>query len=633
MTLRTFRYFVVSCIVLLSAEVAIAIEWDGTLTDEAYNAFIAQYRTDPDAVQKNRNIFRKMSSRQLHGIPEALGTTHFTYMYPVVIKGEEISDLLGKNFEFLSLMAVKGGRFVPVPYQFDEYDATGLIYIPDISPHKPDGQAGVLDKTDELVFMFRDAGMVPYDETSMTLTEGSILKMIKLEPPEHDPRYIYIVEGNSRRSEADYVTADMGKTLSIVTARWKVVANPENSIEVMELSSQYGPSCGQNFLDTYNIKMSTGFLSEHLRFELNSQDNIHSIILGVKEGPVRETLLFKLRIWYFGMPTLYTEYFNARYYEQAMNIPSRFNMDTLSSLRYFLKFIKRPQIQATFDLHNVEGAGFITQNAFNPDEHGNMGIVDNHMSPIENKIVTSRLPGEWFFFDSNKGWTIFFSNQLHIAPGGLIDEYMAGMQVQMLYKDDLQYTWKYEKFPGAAPLIGFSMEGFPKKAIDMLACLKNMDFSKIDTFGELVSELDRIGKEGDLKAIDKITNRIIVEMKKKKKITSKEDLINIVLEDIKIFNIRGIPRETLADLVERAMESEINEEMNNFNHYKLVHKLIELAEADGIDLNDLHYKVADSTIWFPDALDNDDPRYFNRQIKNPPKVTILPYHRMGISQK
>lgn len=634
MAIRIIRLFVFVCFLMTCRQSMTALEWEGTLNDEAYHQFIEDYKKDPGALSKHADIFRKISSKQFYDMFTALGTTHFTYLYPVAIKGQEVPDLIGKDIRTLSLMAVRGNRFIPVPFQIDEYDITGLIYIGDKSPHKPKGTPGILDNTDEIVFMFRDAGVVPYNTASMSLTEGTILREIKLDPLGNDPRYIYLVEGNRQRSDADYVKVDnkTGK-IKVKTTFHQIAFNPKNSNEIMEWSTQVGPHAGQNFIDNMYMEMSTGILSEHLRFKLNSHDNIHTILVGYKDGPVRASMLYKVRIWYWGMPTLFTEYMNENYFEQAICYPSRFSPDVLNTVRLFLKLIKRPEVELLVDLHNLQGARYTFQNAYDPDAPENMGVVDNKISAVERKIMATRLPGEWIYFDSNHGWTLFLSNQLHIKPEGLFNEYMEGMKIQMRYEDSLQSKRKYERYPGAEPLIGVTVEGFPHLAIDMLASLKDIEFSKIETFGELIDEMDRVGEKGAFKKMDEITNQAIAKMKKKGLIQSKEDLIKIVLDDIRIFKIKNVERKTIAGLVRRAMESEINEEMNNFNFWKLIHKGIQLAKEDGIDYNEFQYAVTDTILWFPDSLDNNDPEYFNQQTKNPPEVSILPYNCRTVGQQ
>lgn len=626
MVIRTIQMFVIVCVVAIYHQSAGALEWDGCLSDEAYHQFLEAYKVDPAAVSKHPDIFKKTSSKQYYNIFTALGTTNFTYLYPVAIKGEEMPDLTGKEIKSLSLMAVKGGRLAPIPFQIDEFDITGLIYIKDVSPYEPEGTPGILDKTDELVFMFRDAGTVPYEATPKACMAGRILKEIRLDSPRNGMRYVYIVEGNNERSNADYADIDLNAGV-VQTTMYKIGFDRKNFADLLEISPQVGPKHGQNDLDNLYVKLTTGIISEHIRFELNSHDNIHAIPLGVKDGPIRSTLLIKGRIWYYGMPTPFSDYVNINFYEQAINVPSRFTLDTINSVRYFLKFIKRPTVEVAMDFHNLKGAKYIVQNAYDPDHPEKMGVVDNKISPVERKIVASRLPGEWIYLDSNQGWTMFFSNQMNIQPGGLFDEYMDGMTVHMLYEDSLQSKRKYERYPGAEPLIGVTTEGMPYQAINMLAALKNLDFSEIDTIGQLISALDRIGEKGDLKPMDKIANQTIARMKKRGRIKSKEELIEIILTDVKIFKVKGIERETLFSLLRRALESELNEEMDNFDNWKLIHKMIELAKEDGVDFNEFQYAVTDSTLWFPARMDNNDPEDFNRQTKNLPKVSIVPYDR------
>ncbi len=621
----------VVCIYCLCFQMNAIAEWKGCLPDQEFDKILEKYKIDPGALANNSDILRKISTKQMEKTIAELGTTQFTYLYPIQIKGEELKGLKGKNTKILSIMAVKGGRLVPIPYQIDEFDESGLIYLKDISPYKPDGRIGVLDMDDEIVFMYRDAGLEPYNVSAMNPVDGTILREIRLDSQQNAPRYAYVVEGNCLRSEADYVHANL-KSGSVETAHIKIMCNPKNFTEVKEISTKIGPYYGQNAVDNFYVKMSTGLINEHLRFEMNSMDNIHLIPLGVKDGPVRATILFKARIWYFGMPTPFKDYININFYEQAANVPSRFTLDTITSLRYFLKIIKRPEVEITVDFHNLKGAKFMVQNVYDPTKADNLAVVDNHISSIERRIVASRLPGEWVYFDSNQGWNAFFTNQMYIEPGGLIDEYLEGMEVHLIYEDNLDSIKKYEKYPGAEPRIGVTTSGIPTQATNVLASLKNMDFKNIETVGELFFELDRIGKRGDLKKLDAMSNKVIARMKKKGTIKTKSDFIKIALQDFKVFTFKGVDPDKFTNIIEKALDMQLNDNIDNFDHGKIVHNIIELSKKEGVDINKLRYAVTDSTVWLPGSLGDGGPQKFHWETKHPPKPTVVPFESKQLTK-
>jgi hypothetical protein len=78
---------------------------------------------------------------------------------PVVIYGRDLGELAGASLADLRLFACRLGRFVPIPYQFDEITPEGKKVLPDGGPEaNPQEGNGLLDAQDEFVFMAHDAG-------------------------------------------------------------------------------------------------------------------------------------------------------------------------------------------------------------------------------------------------------------------------------------------------------------------------------------------------------------------------------------------------------------------------------------------------------------------------------------------
>jgi hypothetical protein len=78
---------------------------------------------------------------------------------PVVMKGTALTDRRGQPLEGFRLYACHLGKFVPIPYQFDEYTAEGSKVLPDAGPEaNPEQGNGLLDPQDEFLFMAHDVG-------------------------------------------------------------------------------------------------------------------------------------------------------------------------------------------------------------------------------------------------------------------------------------------------------------------------------------------------------------------------------------------------------------------------------------------------------------------------------------------
>jgi len=78
---------------------------------------------------------------------------------PVVLHGRDLPGCEGRPLEHFRLYALHLGKFVPVPYQFDEITPDGRKVLPDGGPEaNPEEGNGRLDARDELLFMAHDLG-------------------------------------------------------------------------------------------------------------------------------------------------------------------------------------------------------------------------------------------------------------------------------------------------------------------------------------------------------------------------------------------------------------------------------------------------------------------------------------------
>src|SRR5690606_4869116 len=167
--------------------------WEGNLPERFFETFLELYKKDPSALARYPGGLQNISSEQLHRAIAELDTTHFTYMYPMTMRGYDLPRYNGTPIERLSLMAVRGDQMIPIPFQIDEYDRTGLIWIQGHNQAPPEGTPGEFDEFDELVFMFRDGGHKTYLPDQHGKIEGQVLQEIRLDSPRNDPRYIYLV--------------------------------------------------------------------------------------------------------------------------------------------------------------------------------------------------------------------------------------------------------------------------------------------------------------------------------------------------------------------------------------------------------------------------------------------------------
>lgn len=622
------RLWSAACLFLLSslctaAEAGGPPEKMAPLAERFFDTFMEFYRDDPSALTRYPGGLRNISPEQLHRAVISLDTTHFTYLYPMTLRGHELPSVRGTPIRRLSLMAVRGNKLIPIPFQIDEFDRTGLIWIEGANKAPPEGKVDVFDDFDELVFMFRDGGQQTYEPSEHGLVEGRILHEIRLDSPRNNPRYVYLVLDNTERSEANYVHADLDKG-RIDTTVMEMVYNPKNLIEMEHIASKVGPHHGVNVFDSVYINISTGILNQNVRMSLESGKNIRAVPIAVKDGPIRASLLIRTRIWYLYLPTFFNQQFTVHFYEQGIMVPSRFAIDGMRTLRYFLMFLREPRIELSFDFHNLNGARVTFDSVFEQDE--DRGVVDGKMSPFENRMAATRLPGDWVHMDSNRGWEMFFANHMPVVEGGLFDSFLDGMSLSMLYRDDQAATLPHERFPGATPRFGFSSSGLPHYVIDLLGAMPKLDFSKVETLGEaiiLLADSDE-KSESKLENYDRVANRVLSKLRDQGKINNASELADAFIADMDRMRFTGLPRETFNSLLRDAIIATVKDP-GDVRHGQVLAKMVELARNRSVDIAALRYGSMDNTLWLPDWVGEGGPGDFHWQVKNPPSHVVRPW--------
>ncbi len=594
-------------------------EWQGNLSENFFQAFIEIYKKDPGALTRYPGGLQNIGSDQLHRAIMALDTTHFTYMYPVSVRGYDIRVDENIPHERLSLMAVKGDKMIPIPFQIDEYDRSGLIWIEGYNKAKPEGEPGVFDDFDELVFMFRDAGIKYQPEHGDV--EGRILREIRLDSPRNDPRYAYLMLDNPARSEADYVNVDLDKG-RVDSTVLELDFDPKDFTNFNHVAPKAGPRHGQNVFDNIYVKISTGILNQNLRVGLNSRDNIKVTPIAKREGPVRASMLVKARIWYWHLPTFFSQQFAINFHEQSVTIPSRFAIDSMRTLKYFIMFLREPRIEVNIDFHNLNGAQVTYDSVYQSEQ--DMGFVDGKMSEFENRLNSTRLPGDWLFMDSNQGWQMFFSNHLPVVEGGLFDAFLDGMEMNMVYADNADDISDHERFPGAMPRIGFDSTGLPRPAIKLMGAIPKLDYRNMSSLGEALLALARPENADKFRDYDELVGEVLTRAVAHGRFTSSEALADAFLADLNRMRFTGIAREDLNGLIRDAI-IEVVEEPVFIDHSKVLQTMVRLAGERDIDLGNLRYATMDNTLWFPDWVGPGGPRDFYWQSVNTPRHTVRPW--------
>jgi hypothetical protein len=442
----TYLKSLLVCLFVLSAQTGFA---EKKLPDEDFQAFLKNSKVAPGNLAKDQELIRKLSNPQLKEMVESFNIGHYGFLHPMRIKGEELPALLGRKFEELSVMAVWDGKLKPIPFQFDEFDKKNrYIYIPDVNKSRIDGTYLELDKNDLLIFMYRDASEKRLNKETMSLGEGKILKELEIKDSHGNVRYAYVVENNSERSDADYISTDIDKS-KIVSSYYHIEYNPKNFLDFKDVRPYVGTAADQRVIDNIYFELGAN-LSRFLRVGLNSAKNVRIKILGVKDGPVRATAFIRIGIVFRGI-RVFSMNSEVSFYEQGMVMPNR---TEVGKGALFVKLFKDPEIVMYADMNGLEG-GKVSAQAFKNSEGKRLyGFIDGKMDEEELEAVDAGLPGDWTWIESGLGWDIFMSFKLPM-------EHLEGMTMKVYYEDDKNATTDFETFPGAGPKIGMVLNGLP----------------------------------------------------------------------------------------------------------------------------------------------------------------------------
>jgi len=595
------------------------------LSSNDFQTFLNDYQQNFSALSQHPEILSQANSEQLKRINTIRNTSAYSYMHPVQIKGFELEDLTGTDLNTLSLAAFYNNQLIPIPFQFDEFDETGLIYIEGISENKIDGKAGKLNATDELLFMYRDSSPEKLNKSNYKHNNKTVLKEIEITFPNEASRYVYLLKNSNERSNADYVRPKLtDKEGSFESNYIKIRFNRNNMSLIEEISLKSSKNPTENIFDSLYFRLSAGFLNQRARINLDSRHNIKAKALGFKDGPIRTIFLVEAKAKLAGIPAV-TANFNLSFYEQAAKLKSRFGVDK-SKLEFFqfasylAPLLRRPELYVEMDFVNTQGAHF----GFESLGLTTTVVIDGKMSAQEKQLNDLGLPGNWIWLNSNKNWQMMLSNFLPLAEDGLAQHLLEGNRFYLNYQDNQNPKTKRENFPGASPRIVIAGEGFPKVLIELFRAfdmdiLNEFDFSRQITVGETNRIIKKIHEQGKLDKIDNIIRKQLLSLKKQGIITSNEDLINAILADMNQIGIAGMSKDQTKFLVTHAMSA-----IKSFETFRVLDIGIAFGEAIetlNLDPDNIHYQAKDSTLWWP--VDVGDPDTFYQTLNTSAKVSIV----------
>lgn len=594
---RQFSICMTTGVFLLSPSLSVyaGIGVSGVAIDAAYDPVLMGI----DSKDASRKMPTSPEPRTL--VAEAQGTPELVReAIPVVLRASDLSaSTQGQPNSRLSLLTYRDAQLVPIPFQIDEMDETGLVF----ANHKKQapllGLPGVFDGEDELLFMLSDAAPTP--APLALLQNYQVLEVLQVGLPAGETSVVYLVLDDTRRSSKRYVSADLGAG-HLETDSLKLTFNPQafsdiSAIQLKDQNKQLSP----NILDDLKLEVSTGILNKNVRVSAALGKEITLKPLKIVTGPVRSTLLLEVRFRFLGV-TLHRDQVGVNFYRRSVNVPTRFTTSSLRSARLFLSLLREPRIEFDVAFGRLQGA-MLNVDSYATPGRVYRGEIDGQMSDAEQQANQETLPGDYIWLASGQGWHSVLTNTLPVVPQGLFDSFLAGLDIRVRYHDVAD--------PRDAMRASVAVEGIPKTALDLLFEINRLGLDRTEHLEALLARVVDRWQAGKLKRFDRINQGVIEDRITQGLIKAPADYVNAFIEDLDRISLRGVERNQLNLAIRRAMQPyDSLEALRKMELGPAVAALQREAQVLGLDLSKVLRAGIDNTIWFAQSDTAIDPLAF-----------------------
>ena len=432
------------------------------MPDDEYQSMLTEFKSNPTLFADKEGLIGKLSPDQLSNAIAEIGLTHYTFLHPVQIKAEDIPALINQPLKDYSVMSVRNGKLIAVPFQIDEMDTQGFVYLEGES--KLEGTLGIIDPNDELLFMYRDTSQERLGSETEKPAQGEIVKELEFNM-NGIQRFAYLVKNSDLRSNSDYVSYDLA-TSTAKNTFYGFKTQPGNILMFEHFWANVGDRIGERVLDSVFATIETKVLSSWSpTIRLNTFHDIQAVPIGRIAGAVREAVIVRLNVVVANVTVFKI---NAQFdiFDQMLGVKIKLKIPGADILS---RFLVEPHIIIALDFNEQQGAR--VNAAISPDPNG-FAMVDGKLSDFEKDMDIDR-ENTWIWLSSKHAWDVF-------ARINIPETFPVG--VKLYYQDDPEDTVKFENFPGAFPRLGFDVYELPKNfdQIDI-----DVQFFFPDTIGDI----------------------------------------------------------------------------------------------------------------------------------------------------
>lgn len=350
--------------------------------------------------------------------------------FPAFVQGQPVKKL--------SLVRWDNQHFVPVPFQFDEMNQNGLVYLSD-KQGSIDGVEGEFDSHDQLGFMWRDAGVEQAPATAKS-ARGDKLLEIAVRLAEEPVRYVYLLKNAPERNDMKYVDHDFDSGITF-TPRYVLKVAPDNELHWNDFRFQGYTGVG-SIIKELRMRMSGRMLSRFSPAVVLDNNNLKPQLVAKKQGPIRTIMLLRIRVVVLGIPVM-------SIYEQVSRYASRYQAITHTHIpALYRATLKDPHVAVSF-----VGNDLLNSTLETALSEGERLLVDGSFSKAEKALVKHAI-------DNAHNWVYFDSQQQFVMVNRLdIPDYLSTVPVSLVYEEKAQPDGRDQLLPN----VGYAIDAWPEE--------------------------------------------------------------------------------------------------------------------------------------------------------------------------
>jgi len=382
---------------------------------------------------------------------------------PIVLKGEEIPEFAGAKESDIRVFSSHGGKLAPIPCQMDERNQWGEFVVTQGKRVVPDGDNGVFDDNDEVVFLTRDLG----EKSDKAGVPGGPKKVYEVEvtdPLSSGKSYAYVAyfAGNAPASATtDYISYEekgegLAKGLNYELGFLRVTSGLDYSHLVV---SKAAGGDGVSHFDKLKVRvmqnLRRGFtLGIPTRLD-RTEKNFLVKVYGYKDGQVRSLRVMKVNlqlIWKLPAPGATV---NSVFYPEWIEWPVPINLPFKPTWAFYNIEL---DVSHDHDFKATDGVKVFTST--NPN---NWYVVDGKMSPEETAVNKQDVKGSYYGWDASSigagagFYTVRPPQSFPVTEIGLYSDNPDSGTEPEYYKGDGKFSDRPEWVKGAMPLAGGRM--------------------------------------------------------------------------------------------------------------------------------------------------------------------------------